>query len=104
MMEQQPTGRTEQPRAEPEIILPGAPVDFRSGVWRSTDTRARERIYVAKLGSIGSAVLFLLFGILAVFALFLILGTALISVAVIGMLTIGAIIAAVWRGRSRRIG
>src|SRR5437773_10509009 len=43
-------------------------------------------------------------GILAVFALFLLLGTALISVAVIGMLTIGAIISAVWRGRSRRMG
>jgi hypothetical protein len=59
-MEQQPTGRTEKPRAEPEIILPGAPVDFRSSVWRSTDIRARERIYIAKLGPIGSAVLFFL--------------------------------------------
>jgi hypothetical protein len=60
MTEQQPTGRTEKPRAEPEIILPGAPVDFRSSVWRSTDIQARERIYIAKLGPIGSAVLFFL--------------------------------------------
>ena len=68
-MEQQPTPLTE-PRAEPEIIPPGAPVDFRSRVWASADTRARGRIYVARLGPVGSAVLFLAIGVLAVFALF----------------------------------
>jgi hypothetical protein len=56
------------------------------------------------LGPVGSAVLFLVIGILAVFALFLLLGAALISLAVIGVLTVGAIVSAVWRGRSRHIG
>jgi hypothetical protein len=103
-MKQQPTPLTEQPRAEPEIILPGTPVDFRSRVWSSADTRARGRIYVARVGPVGSAVLFLAIGFLAVFALFLLLGAVLISLAVIGMLTMGAILSVVWRGRSRRIG
>ena len=103
-MERQATPPPEQSRAEPEIIPPGAPVDFRSRVWASADTRARGRIYVARLGPVGSAVLFLAVGFLAVFALFLLLGAVLISSAVIGVLTIGAILSAVWRGRSRRIG
>ena len=101
-MEQHRTARPEQPRAEPEIIPPGA--DIRSRVWASADVRARRRIYVAKLGPVGSAVVFLVIGILAVFALFLLLGAALISLAVIGVLTVGAIVSAVWRGRSSRIG
>jgi hypothetical protein len=103
-MEHHPTRKTEKLPAEPEIILPAAPVEFRSRVWPSTGPRAPERIYVAKLGPIRSGVLFLVIGIFAVFALFLLLGAALIIVAVIGMLTIGAVISAVWRGRSRRIG
>jgi hypothetical protein len=103
-MEQHRTPRPEQPRAEPEIIPPGAPVDIRSRVWTLADVRTRGRIYVAKLGPVGSAVLFLVIGILAVLALFLLLGVALISLAVIGVLTVGAIVSAVWRGRFRRIG
>jgi len=102
-MEQQPIPLTEQPRAEPEIIPPDAPVDFRLRARTSADTRARGRIYVARLGPVGSAVLFLAIGFLAVFALFLLLGAVLISLAVIGVLTIGAILSVVWRGRSRRI-
>ena len=102
-MERQATPPPEQSRAEPEIIPPGAPVDFRSRAWASADTRARGRIYVARLGPVGSAVLFLAIGFLAVFALFLLLGAVLISLAVIGVLTIGAILSVVWRGRSRRI-
>jgi hypothetical protein len=49
-------------------------------------------------------VLFLAIGVLAVFALFLLLGAVLISLGVIGVLTIGAILSVVWRGRSQRIG
>jgi hypothetical protein len=103
-MEQHRIPRPEKPRAEPEIIPPGAPVDFRSRVWTSADVRARRRVYVAKLGPIGSAALFLVIGILTIFALFLLLGAALISLAVIGVLTVGAIVSAAWRGRSSRIG
>ena len=91
-MEQHRTPRPEQPRA---IIPPGAPVDIRSRVWASADVRTRGRIYVAKLGPVGSAVLFLVIGTLAVFAFFLLLGAALISVAVIAVLTLGAIVSAV---------
>jgi Flp pilus assembly protein TadB len=103
-MKQQATPPTERPQAEPEIIPPGARVDFRSRTWASADTRARGRIYVARLGPVGSAVLFLAIGVLAVFALFLLLGAVLISLGVIGVLTIGAILSVVWRGRSQRIG
>jgi uncharacterized membrane-anchored protein len=49
-------------------------------------------------------VLFLVVGILAVLALFVLLGAALVSLAVVGVLTVGAIVSAVWHGRSRRIG
>jgi|SRR6202035_3749826 hypothetical protein len=85
------------------LFAVGAPVDFRLRARTSADTRARGRIYVARLGPVGSAVLFLAIGFLAVFALFLLLGAVLISLAVIGVLTIGAILSVVWRGRSRRI-
>jgi hypothetical protein len=103
MMEQQPTGRTEQPRAEPEIILPGAPVDFGSGVWRSTDSGARTHL-CREVGADRQR--------RAIFAYRHSRGVralspprhALISLAAIGMLAIGAIISTVWRGRSRRIG
>jgi hypothetical protein len=78
-MEQQATPPTERLRAEPEIIPPGARVDFRSRTWASADTRARGRIYVARLGPVGSAVLFLAVGVLAVFALFLLLGAVFSS-------------------------
>ena len=103
-MEQHRTPRPQQPRAVPEIIPPGAPADIRSRVWASADVRTRGRIYVAKLGPLGTAVLFLVVGILAVLALFVLLGAALVSLAVVGVLTAGAIVSAVWRGRSRRIG
>src|SRR5436190_15811998 len=98
-MEQHRTPRPEQPPAEPKIIPPGAPVDVRSRVWASADVRTRGRIYVVKLGPVGRAVLFLVIGILAMFALFLLVGAALISLAVIGLLTVGAIVSALWRGR-----
>jgi hypothetical protein len=103
-MEHHSARKIEKPRAELEIIPPGAPIEFRSRVWPSAGPRAPERIYIAKLGPIRSGVLFFVVGVFAVFALFLLLGAALITLAVIGMLTIGAIISAVWRGRSRRIG
>jgi hypothetical protein len=103
-MEPPRTPRPEQPRAEPEIIPPGAPVDIRSRVWASAGGRTGGRIYIAKWGPVGSAVLFLLIGILAVFALFLLLGAAVISLAAIGVLSVATIVSAVWRARSRRSG
>jgi len=56
-------------------------VDIRSRVWTLATFGRGGRIYVAKLGPVGSAVLFLVIGILAVLALFLLLGVALISLA-----------------------
>ena len=81
----------EQPPPESEIYPPGATIR-RERIWISAGTQGTQRIYVARLGPVGLALLALIVGTMAVLALFLALGAALITVAVGAVLAIGAIV------------
>src|ERR1700746_978809 len=80
-MQQQLMPNPEQPPPESEIYPPGATIR-RERIWISAGTQGTQRIYVARLGPVGLALLALIVGTMAVLALFLALGAALITVAV----------------------
>jgi hypothetical protein len=86
---------------EPEIIPPGAPLPRGSRVWVASDLRGTRQIYVRPLGPLGMALLTLGVGAVAGLALLFLLGTAIIGLAAIGVLTIAGIIAGILRGPPR---
>jgi hypothetical protein len=100
-MQQRLTPSPEQPPPEPEIYPPGATIP-RERIWISAGTQGTQRIYVTTLGPVGLTRLALIVGTMAVLALFLALGAALITVAVGAVLAIGAIVSAVVHRRLRR--
>lgn len=103
-MNQRPVPGAEQPRAEPEIIPPGdAGV---RGRWRrsqtSFDGRSTQRIYVARLGPFGFAVLVLALAVLAALVLLLMLGAFVVLIPVAGVLLVAAVVISLLRGSRRR--
>ena len=99
-MQQRPPN-SERPPAEPEIYPPGSVIPHeRVGV--STESRT-QRIYVAKVGPVGLTLLALFIGIVLAVATFVLIGVAMISVAVGAVLAIGAVLTTVVRGRFRRL-
>jgi hypothetical protein len=101
-MQQRPTPNSELPQAEPEIYPPGSAIP-RERVWISTGARHTQRIYVAKFGPLGLTLLALFICIVFAVASFVLIGVAVISVAVGAALAIGAILATVLRGQFRRL-
>jgi hypothetical protein len=101
-MQQRPTPNTELPQAEPEIYPPGSATPGER-VWISTCAHRTQRIYVTKFGPVGLTLLALLIGIVFVVATFVLIGVAVISVAVGAALAIAAILTTVLRGRFRRL-
>jgi hypothetical protein len=99
-MEQRPTPGVDRPRVEPEIIPPGDPRVRREGSWRSFD--GTHRIYVARLGPFGFAVLALALAILAALILVLLLGAFLIWIPLAGLILAAAVVASLLRGSLRR--
>ena len=100
-MQQRPPN-SERPPAEPEIYPPGSVIPHeRVGV--STESRRTQRIYVAKVGPVGLTLLALFIGIVLAVATFVLIGVAVISVAVGAVLAIGAVLTTVVRGRFRRL-
>jgi hypothetical protein len=103
-MNQRPVPGAEQPRAEPEIIPPGD-ADVR-GRWRrpqtSFDGRSTQRIYVARLGPFGFAVLVLALAVLAALVLLLMLGAFVVLIPVAGVLLVAAVVISLLRGSRRR--
>jgi hypothetical protein len=97
-MEQRP----DKPRSEPEIIPPGE-ADARS---RWVDGRAwssgTQRIYVARVGSFGFAMVALAIAIIAALVFLLVLGAFVILIPLAGLLLAAAVIASVLRGSFRR--
>ena len=100
-MRQQLTPDFEKPQAEPEIYPPGTTIP-RERIWTSTGARGTQRIYVARVGPFGLTLLALATGALSMLALFLLVGAALIFLAVGGVLAVGAVIGTISHGRSRR--
>ena len=88
-------------RPEPEIIPPGVPLRQRSGVWMHSERDGVRRVYVKQIGPLGTALLTIGIGAVAGVALLFLLGTAIIGLAAIGVLTIVGIIAGLLRGPPR---
>jgi hypothetical protein len=92
--------RPERPGVEPEIIPPdrsGRQSDWRQPLWRTdgfAQTRGTHRIYVARLGPFGLALLLLAIAALVVFVLITVLGVVLIWIPVAAVLVV---IAALFR-------
>jgi len=86
----------ERPRSEPEIIPPGA---AQNGPQMRTyvDTHGTQRIYIAKLGPLGSILVALTTAILSAVMLIMFLGAFLVLIPVIGLLVAAAFISGlVW--------
>jgi hypothetical protein len=87
---------------EAEIIPPGEPLRHRSGRWEAEGAGVY-RVRTVKLGPGGIALLVLGLGAAATVGFFVLLGAALISLAAIGLVTVGAVIAALLRGPGQRL-
>jgi hypothetical protein len=94
----QPSSRAEPPRAEPEIIPPGA--DFPSQPHRETFVFAHRgiRIHVTRLGPFGIAMLLLGGVALGAIGLLMLLGTVLVGAAAIGVVVAAALLSRLFRG------
>jgi hypothetical protein len=87
---------------EPEIIPPGQPLPHqRSEIWEGRDAGNVNRVFVKQVGPLPAILLALGVGAAAVFGIFLLLGTAIIGLAVIGALVIAGAIAGILRGPPR---
>jgi hypothetical protein len=100
-MVEQPTNRQpEKPRVEPEIIPPGAPLrssrmnDFAEPIFT-------QRIYAAKFGSFGFAMVALAIVAVVTVILALFLGALLLLVPLVGLLVLVAILSRVLGPRGR---
>jgi len=87
------------PRAEPEIIPPGAPLprDRDHGVWASADVRRTHYVYATRIGPVGATLLALGFGAVAVLGLLFLLSAAFVGLAVVGAVTVAALVAGILR-------
>jgi hypothetical protein len=86
---------------EPEIIPPGAPLPRGSSIWARDEARSGNYVYTARIGPLGATLLTLGIGVVAGLALLFVLGTAIIGLAAIGVLTIAGVIAGILRGPPR---
>lgn len=93
----------ERPRAEPEIIPPGAdfPPPPRQG-GTVVYTRDGTRIHVRRLGPFGIAAVLLGLGVAGILGLLFLLGAVLVGAAALGVVVLTALIARLLRGPSRR--
>ena len=90
----------QKPRAEPEIIPPGAPLR-QSGLYGFANQRFAQRIYVAKIGPFGIILLALAIGIVSIAIFVFLLGAFLFWIPVIGLLVAAGMISGVLRSPRR---
>ena len=103
-MNQRPVPGAEPPNAEPEIIPPGE-AEARSrwdGSPMQFDTRGTQRIYVARLGPFGFAMVALVAALLAALVLFVVLGAFVILIPLAGALLAIAIVVTLLRAILRQ--
>jgi hypothetical protein len=98
-MAERPAPGPKRPRVEPEIIPPGEPRARWQGAF---DGRATHRIYVARLGPFGFAMLALAITFLAAVILILLLGAFLIWIPIAGLVLAIAVVTSLLRGSSGR--
>lgn len=100
MSEQRPTPRDNRPRAEPEIIPPGAPLPSHGD--GPFNARFTQRIYIARPGPFGLLLVALAVIIIAVMILLLFVGVVLIWIPVVALMVAAAIVSGMVRSRWRR--
>ncbi len=89
-------GRPERPRVEPEIIPPdhtGRGANWSRSPWRGGaygDARGTQRIFVARLGPFGIALLMLAVAAIVAIVLIAVLGAVLIWIPVVAVLIVAA--------------
>lgn len=91
----------EPPRAEPEIIPPGADFPPRPQLDNGVFAQYGTRIHLTRLGPFGIAFVLLGAGILGAVALLMLLGAALVGAAAAGVIIVGALVARLFRGLLR---
>jgi hypothetical protein len=96
-MEQRP----DKPRSEPEIIPPGEQARSR-WVDGRTWSSGTQRIYVARVGPFGFAIVAFAIAIIAALVFLLVLGAFVILIPLAGLLLAAAVIASLLRGSFRR--
>lgn len=91
----------QRPRVEPEIIPPDRNrprSDWQQRVWRpDASAGGTHRIYVARLGPFGIALLMLLIGILAAVIILATIGAVLLWIPVLALLVAAGAILRLWR-------
>lgn len=91
MTEKPPAPRAERPRAEPEIIPPGAPL--RSGRFDGFDgSPFNQRIFVAKVGPFGIVLVALAIVAIITILLVVLLGALLFWIPIIGVIVAAVIL------------
>jgi hypothetical protein len=103
MMDKRPVPGADRPRVEPEIIPPGDP-RARSGdarMWRSAD--GTQRIYVARVGPFGFAMVAFVVALIAALVFLFVLGAFVILIPLAGVFLAVAILISLLRGPFRRL-
>ena len=100
MSEQGPNPPSNRPRAEPEIIPPGAPLPPHGD--GPFNARFTQRIYIARPGPFGLLLVALAVIIIAAVILLLLVGAVLIWIPVVGLMIAVAIVSGLVRSRWRR--
>jgi hypothetical protein len=90
-----------KPRAEPEIIPPGAPLRQPS-MHSFADAHFAQRIYITKIGPFGILLLALAIGIVSVAMLIFLLGAFLFWIPVIGLMVAAGMIFGILKTPRRR--
>jgi hypothetical protein len=101
MAEKPPSPLGDKPRAEPEIIPPGAPLRS-SRTHGFADQHFSQRIYVAKIGPLGIILLALAIGVVSLVIFVFVLGAFLFWIPVIGLLVAAGMFSGVLRTPWRR--
>jgi hypothetical protein len=97
-MDKRPVPEPEQPRSEPEIIPPGEADRRRRGA--SFD--GTQRVYVARVGPFGFAMIVLALALVAALIFLLVLGAFVILIPLAGLLLAVAVAISLLRGPFRR--
>ncbi len=92
----------DEPKSEPEIIPPGRTTGYEHRTRTFTGAHGTERVYVARIGPVGTILIVLITAILIAVMLMLLLGVLLIWLPLIVLFAAGAIIVAVVRAYLRR--
>ena len=98
---ERPVPDANRPRVEPEIIPPGQP-DPRSRRGPAFDGHGTQRVYVARVGPFGFAMVALAVALVLALVFLLVLGAFVIFIPLAGALLAAAVLLSLFRGAFRR--